>query len=196
MNPMPKAKLLEEILEEVIENGTEAILPVMQTLLNFAMKQERIQYLRAEPYERIARQLPGIGHANGYKAKTLQTRMGSMTVEIPQVRGLSFYPQSLEKGCRSERALKLAIADPPVPIRAGMYVNGVSTRKVARITETLCGLDISSTQVSRLSGSCRMRSLRPSGIEVWAPMPMCIRMPDMSTSVMLVMSAIWLYSWQ
>jgi len=196
MNPMPKAKLLEEILEEVIENGTEAILPVMQTLLNFAMKQERIQYLRAEPYERIARQLPGIGHANGYKAKTLQTRMGSMTVEIPQVRGLSFYPQSLEKGCRSERALKLAIADPPVPIRAGMYVNGVSTRKVARITETLCGLDISSTQVSRLSGSCRMRSLRPSGIEVWAPMPMCIWMPDMSTSVMLVMSAIWLYSWQ
>jgi len=188
MNPMPKAKLLEEILEEVIENGTEAILPVMQTLLNFAMKQERIQYLRAEPYERIARQLPGIGHANGYKAKTLQTRMGSMTVEIPQVRGLSFYPQSLEKGCRSERALKLAIAE--------MYVNGVSTRKVARITETLCGLDISSTQVSRLSGSCRMRSLRPSGIEVWAPMPMCIRMPDMSTSVMLVMSAIWLYSWQ
>ena len=140
MNPMPKAKLLEEILEEVIENGTEAILPVMQTLLNFAMKQERIQYLRAEPYERSEDRA---GHANGFKPKTLQTRMGSMTVDIPQVRGLSFYPQSLEKGCRSERALKLAIAE--------MYVNGVSTRKVARITEALCGLDISSTQVSRLS---------------------------------------------
>lgn len=140
MNPMPKAKLLEEILEEVIENGTESILPIMQTLLNFAMQEERSQFLRAEPYERSSDRK---GYANGYKDKTLDTRMGSMTVKIPQVRGLSFYPRSLEKGCRSERALKLAIAE--------MYVNGVSTRKVTKITEALCGLDISSGQVSRLS---------------------------------------------
>lgn len=140
MNPVAESKLLEELLEEVIENGTEGILPVMQMLLNFAMKQERSQYLKAEPYERSANRQ---GHANGFKPKTLQTRMGSMTVEIPQVRGMSFYPSSLEKGCRSERALKLAIAE--------MYVKGVSTRKVAKITEALCGLDISSTQVSRLS---------------------------------------------
>lgn len=64
-------------------------------------------------------------------------------MEIPQARGISFYPQSLEKGIRSERALKLAIAE--------MYVNGVSTRRVSEITEVLCGLDISSTQVSRFS---------------------------------------------
>ena len=140
MNPVAESKLFEELLEEVIENGTEGILPVMQMLLNFAMKQERSQYLKAEPYERSTNRE---GYANGYKPKTLQTRMGSMTVEIPQVRGMSFYPSSLEKGCRSERALKLAIAE--------MYVKGVSTRKVAKITEALCGLDISSTQVSRLS---------------------------------------------
>ena len=140
MNPVAESKLLEELLEEVIENGTEGILPVMQMLLNFAMKQERSQYLKAEPYERSTNRE---GYANGYKPKTLQTRMGSMTVEIPQVWGMSFYPSSLEKGCRSERALKLAIAE--------MYVKGVSTRKVAKITEALCGLDISSTQVSRLS---------------------------------------------
>ena len=140
MNPVAESKLLEELLEEVIENGTEGILPVMQLLLNFAMKQERSQYLKAEPYERSTNRE---GYANGFKPKTLQTRMGSMTVEIPQVRGMSFYPSSLEKGCRSERALKLAIAE--------MYVKGVSTRKVAKITEALCGLDISSTQVSRLS---------------------------------------------
>jgi len=140
MNPVAESKLFEELLEEVIEHGTEGILPVMQLLLNFAMKQERSQYLKAEPYERSADRE---GYANGFKPKTLQTRMGSMTVEIPQVRGLSFYPRSLEKGCRSERALKLAIAE--------MYVKGVSTRKVAKITEALCGLDISSTQVSRLS---------------------------------------------
>ena len=126
MNPMPKAKLLEEILEEVIENGTEAILPIMQTLLNFAMQEERSQFLQAEPYERSSDRKR---YANGYKDNTLDTRMGSMTVKIPQVRGLSFYPQSLEKGCRSERALKLAIAE--------MYGNGVSTRKVTKVHEGL-----------------------------------------------------------
>ena len=66
-----------------------------------------------------------------------------MELKIPQVRGLSFYPQSLEKGCRSEKALKLAIAE--------MYVMGVSTRKVTQITEQLCGTEISATQVSRVA---------------------------------------------
>jgi putative transposase len=142
VNPQSKSTVLDELLEEIIENGTDAILPVMQTLLNFAMKNERSQFLQAEPYQRVEARR---GHANGYKDKTIDTRMGRMTVKIPQVRGLSFYPKSLEKGCRSERALKLAIAE--------MYVNGVSTRKVTQITEALCGLDISSSQVSRLSAA-------------------------------------------
>ena len=70
--------------------------------------------------------------------------MGELHLEIPQVRGLRFYPKSLERGCRSEKALKLAIAE--------MYVMGVSTRKVTEITEQLCGLEISATQVSRVAG--------------------------------------------
>ena len=70
--------------------------------------------------------------------------MGELRLEIPQVRGLRFYPKSLERGCRSEKALKLAIAE--------MYVMGVSTRKVTEITEQLCGLEISATQVSRVAG--------------------------------------------
>ena len=66
-------------------------------------------------------------------------------MRVPQVRGSSepFYPQSLEKGLRSERALKIALAE--------MYVQGVSTRKVAAITEKLCGFEVTSTQVSRAS---------------------------------------------
>ena len=60
------------------------------------------------------------------------------------MRGLRFYPKSLERGCRSEKALKLAIAE--------MYVMGVSTRKVTEITEQLYGLEISATQVSRVAG--------------------------------------------
>ena len=81
--------------------------------------------------------------ANGYKDKTIKTRLGELTFEIPQVRQGAFYPSALEKGLRSERALKLALAE--------MYVQGVSTRKVAQITEQLCGFSVSSSQVSRAS---------------------------------------------
>ena len=130
----------ERVFEDVQTNGVNGMLQVFCTLLNEAMKMERAQAIKALPYERSDERQ---GHANGFKDKTIQTRMGAMTVQIPQVRGMSFYPQSLEKGCRSEKALKLAIAE--------MYVNGVSTRKVSDITEQLCGFELSSTQVSRVS---------------------------------------------
>src|SRR5687767_935522 len=73
----------------------------------------------------------------------MQTRVGEITFAIPQVRGGDFYPQALEKGLRSERALTLALAE--------MYVQGVSTRKVAAVVEQLCGASVSSSQVSRAS---------------------------------------------
>lgn len=66
--------------------------------------------------------------------------MGEVTFEVPQVREGGFYPNALEKGIRSERALLMTLAE--------MY-QGVSTRKVAAITEQLCGTQISASQVSR-----------------------------------------------
>jgi putative transposase len=60
---------------------------------------------------------------------------------VPQVRGAKFYPRVLERGSRSEKALRLALAE--------MYVQGVSTSKVTKITEELCGCEISSSDVSR-----------------------------------------------
>ncbi len=66
-------------------------------------------------------------------------RKSSIAVLSP--RDSQFCPSTLERGKRSERALKLALAE--------MYVQGVSTRKVAAITKELCGLDVSSAQISR-----------------------------------------------
>lgn len=80
-------------------------------------------------------------HSEPYKPKTVKTRAGEITFSVPQVRGGDFYPGALEKGLRSERALTLALAE--------MYVQGVSTRKVAAITEKLCGTAVSSAAVSR-----------------------------------------------
>ncbi|MGH7702402.1 MAG: transposase, partial [Gemmatimonadales bacterium] len=134
---------VEEVLAMIMESGLDGMPRAIEILMNEAMKRERSGFLGAEPYQReVAR----VGHANGFKPKRVDSRMGTLALRIPQVRGLAegvegFYPQSLERGLRSERALKLAIAE--------MYVQGVSTRKVAAITQALCGLDISSTSVSR-----------------------------------------------
>jgi transposase-like protein len=124
--------------EDIAEKGLEAVPEMMRVLINHAMQVERSKYLQAGDYERTAERK---GHANGYKPKTVRTRMGEVTFAVPQVREGGFYPSALEKGLRSERALTITLAE--------MYVQGVSTRKVKAITEQLCGTEISSTQVSR-----------------------------------------------
>ena len=132
---------LEDVMEMLIENGFESFADVLRILLNEAMKIERHQALGAELYERTDTRR---GYANGYKPKTVDTRIGKLNVDVPQVRGdVDFYPSALERGCRSERALKLAIAE--------MYVKGISTRRVTDVLEKMCGLQISSTQVSRVA---------------------------------------------
>lgn len=135
-----KDTLVEQIVKELIGHGPEGLKPVLELLFNTAMKVEREQFLGAGTHERCDRRK---GYANGYKPKEIQTRMGALNLAIPQVREGNFYPKSIEKGSRSEKALKLAIAQ--------MYLEGVSTRRVRDITEQLCGYEISSTQVSRVT---------------------------------------------
>ena len=130
----------EKVLELICEQGADGFKEALRLLMNAAMVEEREKYLGATAYERTeGRQ----GYANGYKDKTLKTRVGSLELNIPQTRDSKFYPGSLEKGERSERVLGLAIAE--------MYVQGVSTRKVSAITEQLCGFEISSSTVSKLT---------------------------------------------
>lgn len=111
---------------------------VMQVLFNEAILVERNRYLGVNPYERSNERQD---YANGFKPKQVKTKVGELSLSIPQVRSSEFYPSILEKGVRSERALKLALAE--------MYVKGVSTRKVETILQELCGLSVSSTEVSR-----------------------------------------------
>ncbi len=132
--------LMFEIFESLNAQDSDSVRQVLETLYNGVMRLEREQHLRAAAHERSEGRL---GYANGYKNKTLSTRMGALGLKVPQTRDTEFYPASLEKGCRSERALKLAIAE--------MYLKGVSTRKVTAITKKLCGLDVSSSQVSAMT---------------------------------------------
>ncbi len=129
--------LPQELLEEISEQGFDVLPQLITTVINTAMRLERQKYLQAEPYQRCESR---VDYANGYKPKTVATRVGKLTFDVPQVREGDFYPSALEKGTRSERALKVALAE--------MYIQGVSTRKVAAITEQLCGFEVSSSQVS------------------------------------------------
>ena len=130
--------LSTSMIEELAQNGLEVIPELVRVILNNVMQAERSQYLQAKAYERTEDRQ---GHANGYKPKTVRTRLGDITFAIPQVREGGFYPSALEKGMRSERALLIALAE--------MYVQGVSTRRVKAITEELMGVEISAMQVSR-----------------------------------------------
>jgi transposase-like protein len=147
--------LTKEYLEQLTEKGLEGLPDLVRVLVNQAMQIERENYLHAKPYERSEDRQ---GHANGYKPKTVKTRVGEVTFNIPQVREGGFYPNSLEKGIRSERALLLTLAE--------MYVQGVSTRKVAAITEKLCGTQISASQVSRAAQQL------DEELEVWRNRPL------------------------
>jgi putative transposase len=131
--------VLEGVLSHLGADSYDGLGKAMELVLNAAMRLEREQHLNASDYERTASRT---GYANGFKPKTLQTRVGELALQVPQTRD-AFYPSSLEKGVRSERALRVAIAE--------MYVQGVSTKKVAKITEELCGMEVSSAQVSRVS---------------------------------------------
>lgn len=157
MTHPPDSDLLHTVLQLLTDQGSANFAEGLRLLVNEAMHQERSAVLHARPYERCDSRL---GHANGFKPKTLATRMGPIEFRVPQVRdGISFYPSSLEKGVRSEQALKLAMAE--------MYVQGVSTRKVSRIVEELCGHSVSSTQVSacaaRLDAELQLWRERPLG---------------------------------
>jgi transposase-like protein len=131
---------LDAAFAALLANGLDGAGEALRILVNEASKIERTQFLNAQPHERTVGRTD---YANGFKPKTVMTRLGEQTFDIPQVRGGGFYPSALEKGSRTEQALNLAFAE--------MYVQGVSTRKVCDILVKLLGpeVSISSTQVSR-----------------------------------------------
>jgi len=135
---MNKFTGLEEILELLTQEKGTPLASALQVVMNAAMLLERQNALQASPYERTDDRT---GYANGFKPKTLLTRVGALNLKVPQARGIDFYPSVIEKGQRSEQALILAMAE--------MYVQGTSTRKVKAVIEELCGTSVSSSTVSK-----------------------------------------------
>ena len=148
---------MHEAYSCLLSNGLDGAAEALRIMVNEACRIERAQHLQAAPYERSAQRQD---HANGYKPKTVLTRLGKIDFEVPQVRSGGFYPSALERGSRSEQAMNLALAE--------MYVQGVSTRKVITVLQKLVGPDvsISSTQISRCT------ALLDEGLQAWRTRPL------------------------
>ena len=144
MNEQHQNTQQSELINILLADGLQNSIPkICELLMNSAMLLERIQHLGAAPNERNVEARNG--YANGFKPRTFQTPTGKLDLSLPQVRNSDepFRTKLLDKGSRSDRALKAAIST--------MYVEGVSTRKVTKVMEQLCGFEVSSTQVSRLT---------------------------------------------
>jgi transposase-like protein len=148
---------LEAAFSALLDHGLDGAGEALRILVNEASKIERAQFLNARPHERTPDRAD---YANGFKQKTVMTRVGEQTFDVPQVRGGGFYPSALDKGTRTERALNVALAE--------MYVQGVSTRKVITVLQALLGPEvaISSTQVSRAAEQL------DTGLAAWRERPL------------------------
>jgi transposase-like protein len=112
---------------------------LLEAVLNQVLDAQVSEQLQAEPYERTEQRQ---GYRNGYKPRRLTTRVGWLALRVPQVRDGIFSTELFTRYQRSEQALILPLME--------MVVNGVSTRKVARITEELCGTSFAKSTVSDL----------------------------------------------
>lgn len=113
---------------------------LVEWLYQEMLEMEFTDHLGAGHYERtLTRQ----GYRNGYRDRQLNTRVGTLTLRVPRDREGKFSTRLFERCQRSEKALILALQE--------AYVAGVSTRKVSRITEKLCGTEFSKDQVSRMA---------------------------------------------
>jgi len=132
---------LAALMEHLIEHGAESMGTVFAQVFDLAMQIERERFLGTQLYERNPDRQ---GYANGYKPKRIDTPAGTVTVNVPKTAGHDaepFYPQSLERGRRSVRAVMLAVAE--------MYIKGVSTREAEAVMREFGIESLSSSQVSR-----------------------------------------------
>ena len=127
----------DEILQLLSADREDAFRTLLQENLNSVLKAESQEQLQAAPYERSDSRTDS---RNGFRTRDLRTRIGTITLNVPRHRNQPFHTMVFENYSRSEAALVTTMAE--------MVVSGVSTKKVARVIETLCGTSVSKSAVS------------------------------------------------
>jgi transposase-like protein len=131
---------LTEVFQACSEAGADPLKGLLRHTIQQILEEELTAFLNAGPYTRTEDRQ---GYRNGYKPRMLNTRVGRLELMVPKDREGRFRTELFERYQRSEKALMLALVE--------MYVQGVSTRRVRKITEELCGLEVSKSQVSSLA---------------------------------------------
>ena len=134
-------RLAEEVAQGILLDDPGFLKEIVERVLQEVLEAEMTEHVGAAPYERSEGRT---GHRNGYKPRTLRTRVGTLNLLVPQDREGTFSTRLFSRYQRNEKALCLALME--------MYVEGVSTRKVKEITEELCGTCFSKSLVSSLAG--------------------------------------------
>ena len=127
-------------VKALLAGDEELLRALLRTALQEVLEVEMAEALGAEKGERTSSRL---GYRSGYYGRTLVTRIGKLELRVPQDRAGRFSTELFERYQRSERALVAALAE--------MYVQGVSTRKVKKITEELCGHSFSASSISAIN---------------------------------------------
>jgi putative transposase len=127
--------------QSILTDDPDFLRSLVERVVQAVLEAEMTAHLHAESYERSPERR---GYRNGYKPRSLNTRVGTLTLQVPQDRDGTFSTHLFARYQRNEKALVLALME--------MYVEGVSTRKVREITEALCGTSFSKSLVSELAG--------------------------------------------
>ncbi|MBF0192126.1 MAG: transposase [Magnetococcales bacterium] len=137
-------------------NGQDGLAKLVEAVLNQILEAQVTEALGAERHERTEDRA---GYRNGTRMRTLYTRVGPVTLLIPQTRDGNFSTDIFKRYQRSEQAFILALME--------MVVHGVSTRKVSAITEELCGASFSKSTVSALCAGldARVRAFNERRLE-------------------------------
>ena len=139
-NDMQKVTVDEPQMKSVLAEQPDFLVPVVQEAVQAMLEVEMAECLQAGKHERSDQRL---GYRSGYYRRRLITRVGTILLRVPQDRAGHFSTQVFEQYQRSEKALVAALAQ--------MYVQGVSTRKVAAITQELCGHEFSASSISTIT---------------------------------------------
>jgi len=139
-NDETKITLNAAQVKTVLMEQPDFLQPVVQAAVQSILEVEMEECLQAGKHERSEGRL---GYRSGYYRRRLITRVGTLVLRVPQDRAGQFSTQVFEQYQRSEKALVASLAQ--------MYVQGVSTRKVAAITEELCGHEFSASSISAIT---------------------------------------------
>ena len=135
-----KNSLLMKKSQELFGDKKELFKEMLEGLVQEFLENEMDEVLAAEKHERTDKRA---GYRSGYYERSLITRVGRIELRVPQDRNGLFSTEIFEKYQRSEKAFLGTLAQ--------MYVQGVSTRKVKRVTEQLCGHSFSASSISRIT---------------------------------------------